>query len=1852
MQNIIDTYEIIGKIDDRKSISSNSLLSHEECNDPTKGVQEDDKIFVNGERREKNSSDNKKCIESIQDKQYEWAEAGVAGEDGEAGGTKKGKENVYESNKIKCQMGNVNKSKSSTLENMRTHFPKELEIKKDEANVCNLNKGGYSNLIRIQKEITRPLPNGEESTNQDLSVKEKRKNSKSEILENGNTDILDMPTVDSPNGSFKYEKTSQISSCQNRSKKHYKVLIHAPACWKGEKFNSTPFIFVYDKSSNFFTYSESPLEIEKYIIDTSAEDFESRVLTIIFYDSVFACSTSSLMLNNNKAELQHLPKPLSVFYLPLCKLDLCNDSVKYRLGLRTNSILCDINIKEAISLFNNSSKITGPNVNKFSLHLILKNNNYSDSHTYNYLNYQTKFYGVPRSNLSSCVQIYKMGNNDKVHSNVANRYLINSSKSQVNTFKNHQTDPNQFISLEKLKNKWENYTHMNRANSTNGTHNTLRKKETKLTSYSGKNEKDSVISRIKSEVLLTQNGGTVDCRTEGYTIANYGESVCGREEKVTSNNAQGKGQYKENTAESSYKYDGTKSLYDLMQGSNEKAENDFDVKDDVFPEDSASMINVFEKESILSERGKKTAERSRSTLNSNFKTANSMYSCVKSLLRKRGGEIGNPSDENVRKMIGHSSIEMKQEDMNINVNKNHMNRQYEEEENCNLQDKNNTLMNNIKDKFGEDRSVCYSQIENLRYFNTNNSVCSSYGKNDENLILAMKEIKQWMEKIEDKVSTISCDKSELNIGNGNNNNDDKKYNKILTFLIKSVKNNIKLKNKCIYRSCYLNIRNLYLLKKNDKVKFENKLLLRNYGNLKSKYKNVLVNLCKKNLLIKYYSIKDKFHYSKKYENMMRHLQQEKNDLLHIIEEKKYEQENSLNINLMLSEELKKMQEDKESMLNTNFLYKSEKDKITTKCEILLKDVDHMKEEIEYFKLENENMKKQMEKMKQEKEQIKHEKEQIKHEKEQIKHEKESLIKELGDTKAKYFNLTGILEGEEKMYSRKVEELEKKIENITEEKNTLIKEIKNEIDNFTKMLSDKEEENASIKEKLKELKNIEEKYKDTQINFDSLKKEFEKSFDEVQIILKEMIQKEKEYTKKYNHSIKCLENEHKEIVEKLLNEKELSLNETNYFKDMCKNHCNKMTTFDENLTTAEKLLDHVLSQYPQLFNEFKINSRNNVLNKSFGKMHYENIQAARDNIKLIRKSLSQFKMSFKNSSFNFQIASDYSKKYCTQKKISYPLSLRNKRIISNLKNYEGFSKEPDHHRDYPYLDEEFTREQDPEPDPDRRRSISNHTARNISIISSSRKNINLKNKIDSYNTNIQKHSAQSRSRSGSVFQKYKSTPVYDELKKIQYNRKDILNTNAINGYRKDDISNNHIANVAKSAVDMKKEKDDDMTQRNVMHHPDKGSPLRKDAKCDTISKDDKHTDSFSYCSEHDIHDDVCKMDNVEGKREDWNLDLSNDVNQLNNMDIVNMYEENGYFNENVGENIFPNVENNIQPNIDSDTYVENKKKKDLDITEGRIKLSKSDSIKSEIKKNSKTKENYEFDKNNFKEIISFIEQNVIKNSESINQSENAPKNIDSMKKTASKKEYHGLDSLDDDDDDYDDSNGRGEVNHNSGIMNKCANEYEGLNGHGKEILKEDYKDIDIDKDNSNIIRGDKRSPRKIQQIKTNENSPIICQKSSNTSKQSGMYKNPDKANKYTADNLCSQTGSNTSKVVGTRGIATSNNKNSNPNGHANVPQGNRSKNASNVVSVTNPLVSTWRKNSSTIYRKANESVVCSNNNDDASKMHMSKNYKYKQADESVKNVKKDNSYNLKCVKSSIIKKNLIFEKSRNLSTNTK
>ncbi|CRG95859.1 conserved Plasmodium protein, unknown function [Plasmodium gallinaceum] len=1547
MKNIIDEYEIIGKIDEEKNNTSNSLLNNGEFNNKPNDIVDKSscELIKSNEYSNELLSGSSIFNISMNSKKNETDNIKI----------KEIEENTNENTKKKCLNDVLNGKidKKEISDNYKLNYNNnDGSLNLNEQNDKNFNyekihnseiNESKLNTIKDNKIINdeiKKISGNNEETNDNVILKQE----------------LNKDTVNNNKDNLKITNNDK-----NNSKRHYKVLIHAPACWKGEKFNSTPFIFIYDKSINFFTYSESPLEIEKYIIDTSSDDFESRVLTIIFYDSLFACSTASLLMNNNKSELERLPKPLSVFYLPLSKLDLNNDSVKYRLALRTNSILCNINIKEAISLFNNSSKISGQNVNKFSLHFILKNNNYSYNDVYNYLNYQTKIYGVPRSNLSSCIQKHKFS-----HENLQNtkRIMLNSSKSQVNSFKN-STDHNQFISLDKLKNKWENYTHIKNPN------NVLIKKNSKLETYDISNDNESFISRVKTEIPIKNKINFYKNNEEKFR------------EHLLNNRLYNQSHEKGNDNSSNY---GRGKPYMLIQ--NVKSANEFDIKDDVLPDDSASMIHTYDKESALSEKGKNIKEGS--TLTSNFRVVNNMFSSVKQIMKKRyeiKDSINNKYEINKKEKTDDPSIK------------------------------------NLDNDINEEKSVCYSQIHNLKYFNTNNSVCSSYAKNDDNLILAIKEIKKWMEKIEDKVSNISCKESEINLNNLNNK--DEKYNKILRFLIKNVKNHINYKNKDIYKNCYLNIRNLYLIKKNEKVKFENKLLLRNYGKLKTRYKNVLVSVCKKNFLLKYYAIKDKFHYNKRYENMMRHLQLEKNDLLSIIEEKKFEQENNLNINLMLSEELKKLQEEKESILNKNYHYKNEKDNMMNKYELLHNDYNILKEEIESLKKENEN---------------------IKNENENIKKEKESLKKELGDTKAKYFNLTGILEGEEKMYSKKVEELEQKLNKVTNEKNTIINEIKDEIDKFTKILNEKNEENIRIKEKLKELKNIEEKYKNTQMNFDSLKKEFEKSFDEVQLILKEMIQKEKEYTKKYNNSIKTLEEEHKEKIEKMNDEKEILINENNYYKDLCKNQCNKIISFDDSLTTAEKLLEHVLSQYPQLFNEFRNNSRSNLLNKSFGKMHYENIHAVRDNIKLIRKSLSHFKMSCKNNSFNFKVYSD-SKRY--NRKISH-LTMKSKRINSISRNFENDQKIRD-------INNVSFENEISESSLLNKRSISNNMNRKNSIISiNTKKNIDVKKKLENNDALLHKNNLE-LNRCISVNRK-------NQMRLISENN----NENDIDEI-KNEINNqnsemNELKNTKREYVDTEKcFKKDDENEYNNNNEKSNENVVNK-------------SDYQNIYKENNVRNNTNENLNTD-KNDEIDNNLSRDINELNNIDIVNMYENENY------SNYVKNSENLI-------TDIGTIEKNDInncnnELNNEEIKSNSKDHVEKDtiINKNNKA-ETDQLDKNNFNEIISFIEKNVIKNSESLNNKFNENSNN----------------------------------NYNSVLKNNTN---------------------DFDNICNNIINEENKSSNKTSKILRKTNSSITSYKSLYNFKNTDRYKNVDNTIKAASDSSSIKNISNNSKLQNNKNNITTN-----------------------------------------------------------------------------------------------------------------
>ncbi|KYN95951.1 hypothetical protein PGSY75_1435600 [Plasmodium gaboni] len=1640
MKDIIDEYEIVGKIEDPKEGCSNGIVEDEKKDKDDKihvDINNDGKTLGVSNRKNEKEEEKKtilsctynKCTHLENKKEiYDMNDINNIKEE-------ESEYNIINKDEGKKMRECQNIGTGTIIKDISTDEKNKIKCNDINKNECDINKedNNKNNITNINK-MKSIIMNKNEN-----EYKKDNKQNNNSSGSNNNCNII--------NKSTSHISINMSDRCSNV--KHYKVLIHAPACWKGEKFNGTPFIFVYDKSINFYTYSESPLEIEKYIIDTNDEDFENRVLTIIFYDSLFACSTSCLLINNNKNELQHLPKPLSVFYLPLCKLDLENDSVKYRLGLKTNSILCNININEAISLFNNSTKLSGQNINKFSLHFFLKNNNYLNNNNncnfpYNYLNYNTKIYGIPRSNLSSCVQKHALYENNKYTNNnnnnnnnninnisnnscsstIGKRHNLNSSKSQVHYFKtNNSGDLDEYISLDKIKSKWEQYAHINNTSIQNNIHSI---KNDKVSSHIIKNEKnnndnkvinlnkydstyenigidnESFTSKMKSDIYLNNRQNMYDninqkeCKKNIFLERDILSKQNNKKKEAHKNNYNNNNNNNNyNNYNNKFKRENTnisrkdKSDYNIYEHE-EKYFPELDIKDDVLPDDSASMIHIRDKDSIISGRSKKMYDKNK--LTTNFNVAHNIFSTVKQIIQKKSDEKNmekNKNEENTNSPICN------QNNMNNinNINNNNNNICYDhnrESSGCdsineNTQEKNKTRKET--NFINDDKSVCYSQVSNLKYFNTNNSICSSYGKNDEHLILAIKEIKDWMEKIEDKVSTISaCDKSDVNVTtNGLSRCHEDKYNRLLKFLIKSVKNNIKLKNKSIYKRCYLNIRNLYLVKKNDKIKFENKLLERNYNKMKTKYRNVLVNICKKIFLLKYYSMKDKLHFNKKYENMMRHLQLEKNDLLSVIEEKKYELENNVNLNHILSEQLKKSQEEKEDIINKNFYYEKQVDNVTKKYEHLHNDVITIREEIEQLQKDNHTLKKNKENLLNENDIMKKENDMLKNENDMLKKESDMLKKELGETKAKYFNLTGILEGEEKMYSQKVQELEEKLQKVTYEKNNMINDIKDEIDKFTILINEKDKENMRIKDKLKELKNVEEKYKNTQKNFDSLKKEFEESFEQVQIILNEMIQKEKEYTKKYNNSITSLEKEHNDMIQKMIEDKNLIINQVQYYKDLCKNQCNKIITFDESLITAEKLLEHVLSQYPQLFNEFKNNSRNNLLNKSFGKMHYENIHAVRDNIKLIRKSLNHFKMTCKNNSFQFFHNSESTKKYTSNhynhnkninhhhhNNINYchhnynsannmqTYNSSNKRVTSLLRNYEKKDSQKEYKNKN--INVLYT---------GRKRTVSSNNSRNNSVLSNcAKKNIDLRKKIDSYNSLFQKSFIEATSKYNTTTQKIKKK-----------NSDDIMNTYEDN-----------------TNMDINKEKKDLQSEHHNKNMYNNENEFYVTSKKKHVNTENNESIQNSYDNINKIINDITNYNEMKYNQMDiLNEDnLSKDINELNTIDIVNMYEKNNSSNNmNDSEHVYINKKMELNVNMEHPENNKNEIIDDINIHTLHMNKSQEDNSSNLDNNNNNIKHVQEFDKDNFKEVISFIEKNVIKNIPAVKNSDKNTKEINKL-----------------------------------------------------------------------------------------------------------------------------------------------------------------------------------------------------------------------------------------------------------------
>ncbi|CDU84946.1 conserved Plasmodium protein, unknown function [Plasmodium yoelii] len=1607
MQKIIDTYEIIGNIDEQKSISSNNVVNNDKTN------------FCD------NDKETIKCIKQneLSGEKEKITTENIINNLKEVNNLDEGKNDKENPKKLESQK-TVDVYKTFTNTAIHTSKTLSLENVKNENNNEKVNKYSDNKSEILDKKIL--ITNDKSNKNNDQIIK---KNGNFEIGKNESIleEELNNKTKGINNINNGYTNINKNDK-KISHKKHYKILIHAPACWKGTNFNSTPYVLAYDKSSNFLIYNESPLEIEKYIIDENDKNFENKILTILFYDSLDACNNCSNIIKKNEedCEKEEIPKPLSAFYLPICKIDLRNDSVKYRLALNTNNISSNININEAINLFNNSSKITGQNINKFSLHFILKNNNYTGNDPYTFLK-QTKFYGVPRSNLSTYTAKYKP--NDCVNNNITDKYQINSSKSQIIPLKPDNSEKKQFASLERLKNKWENFAINNNENLKDSLDGIKKINKPKTEEFKqGINGSQSLVGNVKSELLRKLN-------KEGIYEYN-GKSTLNFDGKITSKDKTEsiKKEEKENTFDSiRIKYENkingskmtndvilnhtkNKSYYDLLSQNDDKSKINFDIKDDILPDDSASMIHVRQQRSIYSEKEKTNQSNynnydcnihgdmdGESTLTNNFRTVNKIYSGVKEMLKK----------QNMNKK--NDSI-------------------YKDSNNAKVENMENYCESSIYSKNDDNKTGNYIQLDNLKNFNTSNSVCLSNLKSEENLILAINEIKQWMEKIDDKMSTISYEKSELGIinntkdtGNGNNTgkivvngicnglqrgySKDEKYNRMLKFLIKNVKKNIKLKKMSTYKGCYLNIRNLYLMKKNEKIKFENKLLKKDYDNLKSKYKNVLVKLCKKIFLLKYYTTKDRSNYDKKYENMMRHLQSEKNNLLNIIEEKKYEQENNININMMLSDELKKLQEENESIISNNNSYKTEVETINSKYQHLQNDFNKIKSEHEKLKIEHKN---------------------IKRENENIKIEKETLIKELGDTKAKYFNMTGILQGEEKMYAKKIKELEEKLQKEKEEKKNIINDVKDEIDTFTKILEKKENENHKIKEKLKELKNIEEKYENTQINFDSLKKEFEKSFDEVQIILKEMIQKEKEYTNSYNKSIRSLEKEHKHMIDKLLTEKNVAIEQINFYKNMCKNQCNKMIVFDESLKAVEQLLEHILSQYPHVLNEIGIKCRNNISNKSIGKIQYENIHAVKDNIKLIRKSLNHFKMNSKSTIHNFVGTNEHGKKYHTDNISGTVVRGCNGRSVSlrhNKTNRCGSisrnsSKKCSHNNNdlnchknqyalkscyngddkiYENISNFEYKKNNDKAELLRKKNINDsNNARSASTFSQNakKKNIDIKKKIDIYNTLLQKtnnfsklSSNNAENTNNSDKEKTKFSTQHDKNNKY-YHFVSKNNDKILDQIKQNQLSDMQMIDYSKGHENVKTH----IKERQSQEYYEQGENIQCDLEDTypddrTINKESsyklrvngngKREEYYKICSEeNDLNnygeDEIC--DGKSHKKEKSNLycenndtydNMNNEITELNNFDIVNMYEHLNY-----SSNV--NTPDSLPTNIFTESDV--KKKEKDHIINGDYEVTNNNIDKIEKMKLNNSKNINKFDKNNFNEVISFIEKNVIKNCE--------------------------------------------------------------------------------------------------------------------------------------------------------------------------------------------------------------------------------------------------------------------------------
>lgn len=282
----------------------------------------------------------------------------------------------------------------------------------------------------------------------------------------------------------------------------------------------------------------------------------------------------------------------------------------------------------------------------------------------------------------------------------------------------------------------------------------------------------------------------------------------------------------------------------------------------------------------------------------------------------------------------------------------------------------------------------------------------------------------------------------------------------------------------------------------------------------------------------------------------------------------------------------------------------------------------------------------------------------------------------------------------------------------------------------------------------------------------------------------------------------------------------------------------------------------------------------------------------------------------------------------------------------------------------------------------------------------KKNIDIKKKIDIYNTLLQKtnnfsklSSNNAENTNNSDKEKTKFSTQHDKNNKY-YHFVSKNNDKILDQIKQNQLSDMQMIDYSKGHENVKTH----IKERQSQEYYEQGENIQCDLEDTypddrTINKESsyklrvngngKREEYYKICSEeNDLNnygeDEIC--DGKSHKKEKSNLycenndtydNMNNEITELNNFDIVNMYEHLNY-----SSNV--NTPDSLPTNIFTESDV--KKKEKDHIINGDYEVTNNNIDKIEKMKLNNSKNINKFDKNNFNEVISFIEKNVIKNCE--------------------------------------------------------------------------------------------------------------------------------------------------------------------------------------------------------------------------------------------------------------------------------